>query len=458
MSRMLKFPTFMAKGKLISLGLASAVTLSTAGYFQVTAAKTPQQGSAGLNKTVNVSKNAHLTQQPGTPGKLVHKKLHRAQKPPVDVTSFASSYVPDFIDLNPVVRAYCSIHGIEVGSPTWLAFGTTLFPNQGGGQPDYGWRKDHQIPEVNSADYLTVAHAILANVGYRPIFYFDNPGGVRQGYGRPWNWKADPLIDDPVTTGWYAPNSKLVIGHDIQHFSFKYLSTLAAQTDVTNEVIIAKVFMWRVAATLGGILRTNYHQYLHSSREVGRVLDFAVDAAITSWIDDSDAESILNWVKNVVMPSVGPTGIGFVYVPGSEGYHPQPELGPGSVSYWFPWQDAMMAVGMDRLGRYLQTLHVQSLSELGIQLQALAMKVAQNVASVISADGACPHSVGIDGTLGWIDSEKYGYGVWCYRALRIAGANGKADAVYQRYKSEPKWWTWFVESDGSWNPDLPVAK
>jgi hypothetical protein len=48
--------------------------------------------------------------------------------------------------------------------------------------------------------------------------------------------------------------------------------------------------------------------------------------------------------------------------------------------------------------------------------------------------------------------------VWCYRALRLANANAKAQAVFERYKDSPEWWSFFVEPDGNYTPGLNLQK
>ncbi|MFN0207802.1 MAG: hypothetical protein ACKVS6_15955 [Planctomycetota bacterium] len=368
----------------------------------------------------------------------------------------ASQLSLPYIDFNPQVRAYCDItYGVAPGSPDWLKWGCALNPGQGGGQPDFGWRQDHVVPGQGHPGYEMAARAILANAGYRPIYYIDAPNGMRKGYGRPWDWIPDPAVDDIISTGYKAPDGKVIIGHDVQHFSLKFLNVIASNPVLTDETLAAKVFMWRFAAQIAGTLRTNYFQEkIHSSREVGRTCDFMVDCVTNSWMEDHDAQTFLDWVKNVVIPTIGPDGIAYIYKPGDDGYKPEPNL--GAVPYWFPWQDGLMAAGMDRLGSVLIEKGSPLQKTLGGQIKAAARAVAIKMASVITNDGAVPKAVGLDGKLSWVENEKYGYGVWCYRALRIAGANVKADAVIKRYKNEPAWWSFLVEPNGEYNSELPM--
>lgn len=368
--------------------------------------------------------------------------------------SYDSQNVP-YVDLNPYVRAWCDLLNVSAGSGEWLQFGCELNPGQTGGQADFGWRQDHRVPPVSNPRYVKTAAAILANAGHRPVFYIDPPKGLRKGLGRPWAWVPIPGVDDIATTGWNAPNGKIVIGHDLQHFSLKFIDALARKQEVTEQGIAAKFMMWRFAAQAAGMLRTDYYKNsIHSSREVGRLFDFVVDCAESSIIDDQDAETFLAWTENAVIPAIQPDGVGFIIKPGDVGYKIEPNL--GNVPYWFPWQDGIMAVGMDRLGAYLEKVGTSSQQQLGTQVRVLARKVAVNMANFITEDGAVPKAVGLDGKLSWVENEKYGYGVWCYRALRLAGANKKADAVLERYKKSPEWYSWFVEIDGNYNGTLGI--
>ena len=103
-----------------------------------------------------------------------------------------------------------------------------------------------------------------------------------------------PLIDDVLTEGWKAPNGKLVVGHDAQHFSLKFLAALAANPVPNEYSNMAQAFMWRYASIVGGWLRTEYYQSLHSSREVGRLLDFVADVIDVAWMEPEDAVAIIN--------------------------------------------------------------------------------------------------------------------------------------------------------------------
>jgi hypothetical protein len=365
------------------------------------------------------------------------------------------SYNLPYTDLNPFMRTYCDGLGVEIGSDWFLAYGCALYPGQTGGQPDFGWRQDHRIPPANLPEFDRAAKAILANAGYRPTFYLDSPDALRKGYGRPWDWVPDPLIDDVLTEGWKAPNGKLVVGHDAQHFSLKFLAALAANPVPNEYSNMAQAFMWRYASIVGGWLRTEYYQSLHSSREVGRLLDFVADVIDVAWMEPEDAVAIINWARHAVVPSIYPDGTGYVYYPGDQGYKPEPNL--GTVPYSYPWQDGLMAPGMYRFGHILMDTNFPEFVNLGNDLVHQSRRVAAHVASLITDDGACPKAEGLDGKLSWVENEKYGYSVWCYRALRIAGAHAKADAVFARFKDDPNWWPWFVEADGSWNPNLPLA-
>lgn len=366
---------------------------------------------------------------------------------------FATS---SYTDLNPWVRAYCDTLGVEIGSDLWRSFGSELYASQTGGQADFGWRQDHRIPPVSNPRFERVAKAILSNAGYRPIFYLDDPDALRKGYGRPWDWLPDSTIDDPLTEGWKSPNGKLVTGYGAQHISLKFIAALAAVPTPNEYSEMARAFLWRNASVVGGWLRTSYYHDLHSSREVGRMLDLVCDAVEHAWIDPYDGGAILDWTENVVLAQIQPNGIGYVLKPTDQGYKPEPNL--GAVPYWYPWQDGLMVGGMYRFGVLLQESPLGDLQILGQKVIAMARKVAGNMASVITDDGACPKAVGLDGKVSWVENEKYGYAVWCYRALRIAGAHEKANAVFERFKSDPSWWPWFVEADGSWNPNLPMAK
>lgn len=372
---------------------------------------------------------------------------------PGEVEKSYSSNNYNYVDLNPIMRAYVEGLGVPPGVGDWNQFGCELFPGQTGGQADFGWRQDHRVPVVADPKYKNVAAKILSNAGFRPVFYLDAPLGTRKGYGRPWDWVPDPVIDDPILTGWKHANGKVVVGHDLQHWSFKHLASLAGRHDFTEQSLAAKVMLWRMAASMGGMLRTEYFKNtIHSSREVGRALDFAIDCAKFSVMDDQDADAILAWVKNAVIPSVREDGIGFVYQPGQQGYKTEPQL--GSVDYWFPWQDGLEAAGIDRFGQFLQTLPEKELSDLGTVMRMKARTIAGKTASVITDDGNCPKAVGMDGKIAWVGDEGYGYAVWCYRALRIAGAHAKANAVFERFKAKPEWWSWFVEPNGTYNPKL----
>ncbi|MBI3820628.1 MAG: hypothetical protein HY286_18215 [Planctomycetes bacterium] len=401
-------------------------------------------------------------------GKGNLKKAGRGRRAQIDTQGTESGnvsppaiYSSAYLDLNPFVRAYCDGLAVLPGSTGWNEWGCALFPGQTGGQPDFGWRQDYLVPDSHSPKYPAAANFILTNAGYRPIFYMDPPNAMRKGYGRPWDWTPDPNIDDPIFSGWISPyNKSIVVGHDVQHISLKFLAALAtdnSNTAFTNEAIMAKAFMWRYAAMVAGQLRTDYFKTtIHSSREVGRILDFAVDCVNNALLDDQDAGAVLDWVKNAVLPSIYPTGVGFIYDPSQQGYKPEPQL--GAVDYWFPWQDGLEAAGLDRLGRYLIAYGTKEYTDLGTILQMKARLIASNTANVISHDGNCPKAVGVDGKIAWVGDEGYGYGAWCYRALRISGQDGKADVVFQRYQNKPDWWCWLVEPDGSYNPLLSIGK
>jgi hypothetical protein len=363
---------------------------------------------------------------------------------------------PTYIDLNPYLRSFCETLGVEIGSTTWLAYGCELYPGQTGGQNDFGWRQDHAVPAVGSQEFARVANAILSNAGYRPTFYLDKPQAMRMGYGRPWTWVPDPTIDDVLSEGWYAPNGKLVTGHDMQHFSLKFLAALSSVAVDNEQKFFAKAFMWRYMGIVGGWLRTDFCKaHYYSSREVGRVLDFVSDCVQFAPVDDPDLQSVIDWIEFTVLPQIPTNGMGYIYKPTDQGYKPEPNL--GVVEYSYPWQDGLMVPGMWRFGGLLIETSDPHLQSLGQELRDKARSIAIHMASIITADGACPKAEGIDGKLSWVENEKYGYSVWCYRALRIAGADGKADLVFQKYGNLPYWWPWFVEPDGSWNPNLPMA-
>lgn len=411
--------------------------------------KTPSSGKIsveGTNATVPTAPIASGTEAPSDHGRFGAAQSLPSAKPNVS-----------YIDLNPIVRDFCNLLNVDPGSLEWAQWGCELFPGQTGGQSDFGWRQDHRVPNVNNPKYKQAAAYILTNAGYRPIYYIDAIGGTRKGYGRPWDWVADPVIDDPILTGWKAPNGKVVVGHDAQHFSLKYLAALAQGDKLTDECIAAKVFMWRMAAEIGGMLRTDYFkETIHSSREVGRTLDFAVDCVKYSLLDDQDAQAIIDWVTNAVLPSILPNGIGFVYKPGQQGYKTEPQL--GNVDYWFPWQDGLEAAGLDRLGRYLQSTDYKPFIDAGNLIRVKARAIAMNTANVISHTGNCPKAVGMDGKIAWVGDEGLGYAAWCYRALRIAGDHEKANTVFDNFKDKPDWWCWLVEPDDNFNPKLPIAK
>ncbi|MBI3820714.1 MAG: hypothetical protein HY286_18650 [Planctomycetes bacterium] len=365
-----------------------------------------------------------------------------------------------YIDLNPDVRNYLSLLNDTIGTQEWYAYGTGIDPQQTGGQPDFGWRQDYKIPDVADPNYLKVAGLILSNAGFRPTYYVVLPGSLRKGYGRPLEWTAEPGVDDPVTTGWYASNGDLLVGHGLQHVSFKHLAALASSEPATEQTLAAQFMMWSMGVMVGGTLRTDYYQTaLHSSREVGRVFDFAVDCAKCAWFDDDNAITILDWAKNTVLPSVTSDGIGHIYYPGDQGYHLDPNL--GEVPYWYPWQDGLMIAGMNRLGSFLVALFPDGqgdIAYLGAALGAKARFMASKLASVITDDGKCPKAIGLNGNISWSpDDEAVGFGAWCYRALRIANANSKADAVFAKLKDNSDYWPWFVEPDGSWNPNLNMG-
>ncbi len=363
---------------------------------------------------------------------------------------------PSYFDLNPLIRDFVDGFGVAPGTPLWLAYGSTAYPGQTGGQSDFGWRQDHALPGFGSGAYHNVAKAILSNSGHRPIFYVDEPHALRHGFGRPWDWCPQPGLDEPVTTGWIAPNGVVVVGHDLQHYSLKFLAALAAGPPESPYREIARGFLWAFAGQLGGMLRTPYFQTeIHSAREVGRGLDFVADAARYGFFDDDDADSIVAWIRDTVIPKIVEPGIAKVFWPTDASYHPVAEL--GLVPYWIPWQEAVCAPGMDRCARVLQETGDPTLIALGASLRYQATRIAQNVARVVTVDGAVPHAVSFaDGAKQWT-TDQYPLGVWCYRALRMAGAHAKADAVLARYRSDPYWWPFFVEPDGKFASTLPIA-
>lgn len=371
--------------------------------------------------------------------------------------TMSSSSSVSYVDLNPYVRTYCDTLGVEIGSAYFLAWGCEIYPGQTGGQADFGWRQDHKIPKVGTPEFDVAANGILANAGYRPIFYLDTFDAKRKGYGRPWTWIPDPVIDEPLTESWFAPNGVMVTGHDMQHFSLKFLAALAAKPTPNEKSQMAKAFLWRYASVVGGWLRTDWCKTgYYSSREVGRVLDFVCDVANVGYMDMADAQAILDWVEYVVLPQIPANGMGYIYKPTDQGYKTEPNL--GDVPYSYPWQDGLMVPGMERFGVLLENHGNKQQKRLGSELRAKARLIAKHMASVITDDGACPKAEGIDGQLSWVENEKYGYSVWCYRALRIAGAHAKADVVFNKYKNDSYWWPWFVEPDGKWNKALPMAQ
>jgi hypothetical protein len=363
---------------------------------------------------------------------------------------------PSYVDLNPYIRAYSDTLGVEIGSQYFTDWGCAIYPGQTGGQADFGWRQEHRIPHPDSLEFDYVANGILANAGYRPTFYLDKPDALRKGYGRPWTWIPDPAMDEPLTESWFAPNGVMITGHDMQHFSLKFLAALAANPTKNEKSKMAKAFLWRYAAIVGGWLRTEFCiASYYSPREVGRVLDFICDVANVGYMDEMDAQAVIDWVEYTVLPQIPTNGMGYIYKPTDQGYKPEPYL--GVVPYGYPWQDGLMVPGLWRFGEILEKFGNAHQQEIGIELKAKARSIGKHMASVITDDGACPKAEGLDGQLSWVPSEKYGYAVWCYRALRIAGEHAKAEVVFQRYKNQPYWWPWFVEADGKWNPNLPMA-
>lgn len=366
---------------------------------------------------------------------------------------------PDYIDLNPVVRDYLglNVNNELIGSQLWFLYGTALDPQQTGGQPDFGWRQDHKVPNSTIPGFDTIADLILANAGSRPTFYLQPPFGVRGNVGRPLGWTPDPLIDDPATAGWFAPNGALVVGHGLQHFSFKHVAALAASQPPTEKALVAQFMLWSFGRQIGAQLRNDFNKYaIHSSREVGRSMDFIIDCAQLAWIEDDDASTILDWVKFTVLPAIEPDGIGHIYYPGDQGYHLDPQI--GEAPYWYPWQDALMAAGMHRFGNYLITIagNDTNLATLGAAVVSKSRLVAAKVASVVTDEGFCPKSIGLNGNISWDpDDWALGYGAWTYRALRIANAHAKADTIFNKLKNSSQWWPWFVEPNGNWNPGMP---
>jgi len=376
-------------------------------------------------------------------GGIALPRAHGAPAPQTDPP-------PGYVDLNPLVRSLVDLTGVDPGSPLWLQYGCALLPGQGAAQPDFGWRQDFQIPLQGTPAYYVAANAILANAGYRPTFYLNLPSAMRMETGRPWGWSPGP-DDNPLTTAWESPFGVDVTGHDPQHYSLKFLAALGAHPGLHGD--LARAFLWRFAAQIAGTLRTDYYSHsLHSSREAGRVLDFFADALLTTTVDPEDAASVLAWIQNAVLPNVLPNGIGHMYLPSDEDFIPEMDL--GSVPYWFPWQDGLFAGGLDRFGQLLETYGSDWQRSLGSNMRFTAWRIATNLVSVVDWDGGVPKAVGADGQVHWIDNEKYGYGAWCYRAMRIAGADDKANMILARFFADPEFRSFLVEPDGSWAPGL----
>lgn len=391
-------------------------------------------------------------------------------------------------------------------------WGPNEMPSSTGGQPDFGWNHDANLPSAPSVAADKAARGIIANAALHPVFYagdgygaMNRLGGSYTNAGRPGDYAQAGYPykngDDPSGIYIYTANdgAKLYFcGYDFQHQTSEFIFSLAKLPgyamvptgleaygfpEMVDAADMAKVILYFLAFADGGMMRFYKNLPIYSEREVGRSIRVILNA-MKHLVHPADVEALKHYIEVKVIDkySVAPV-LSIFNKSGDQMFYAKPTWTvpiEESDMFYAPWQ---IGLAVPPLWQAANELYYNDAAKFN-QVMTVTKRLAQYLHDSIQGDGMVPAGVILPNSYpmsgappatlsNYVSNATASYEVygtpayyefmtWVYTGERVAaelgipGAQAMADSMLQKYKSgvsgwdDTNWIEWMTKTDFSY--------